>query len=418
MLRRYRVLEASALCLLFACGRDGAAVDGSDSNELIANAAVFDTNHDGTTYRLIAEHFGARGLDLEVNVANFAPQWPLTEANAKTTVLNRFGTPILFAPYGYYHTGLDVMRSDPTGSSDVLAPHDGIAIVFDWNGSKISEVKNPYATVIAIYDPTSHVITQMMHVAALPAIAASAEPFQVQKGQVIGQLAPAPLTGSNAARLSNTQIVFVDGAKKLLLNPAALLAGYKDTVAPQAKELYIGGEDGKVHADFRSGKLDLVVEAADLDDDSGRNLEVSAISFTAKDQAGHVLASQPRCNLDHLYNSIATPGSFRAKSFIDFGSAAAQVSGGWPGSDVDNSSRTFRYALTQLAVENDRCTVLDDAKGFVTVDDSVTKIDVEVTLWDPKGNTSTKTFAVARATGDESEEPVEGEGEEFNFGGI
>lgn len=395
MIRRFRVLEASALCLLFACGRDDFADDGTATSDLVPNAGIFDLNHDGATYRRIAEHYRARGVDLKVTRSSFAPRWPLTDS--KSAVLNRFGTPILFSQYGSYHTGFDVMRSDPSGSADVIAPHDGLAIVFDWNGNKISSVTYPYGTVVAIYDPISHVITQMMHVAARADIAGSADPIEVHAGDVIGTLAPAPLAGADAARLSHTQLVFVDGENMRLLNPAPLFASYKDTVAPEAKRLYVGGDDGKARADFKTGKIDLLVEATDLDDDSGRNLEVSAIAFTAKDQVGRVLAEQPRCNLDDLYDSVETLGSFRAKSLVDFVSARSQLSGGWPSSDVANTSRTFRYALTQLKVENGRCTVVEDADAFVTASAAVTEIEVDVTLWDPKGNTSTTTLKVKRA---------------------
>jgi hypothetical protein len=395
MFGHQRLLKAFACSsLLVACAQNVEDVDSSES-ALLPNGTVFDTGHDGTTYRLIAEHFAARGLDMHVDTSAFAPGWPL--ADTKTTVLNRLGTPILYSSFGYYNTGVDVMRTDSTVGSDVLAPHDGIAVVFDWSGNRITEVTSPYATIVAVYDPSSHVVTQLMHVAALSTIAASADPVQVTKGTVIGKLAPAPLSsGADSLRLANTQVVFVDGENKKLLNPAAFLP-YHDAIAPEARSLYATDESSQARSELTTGHLDLVVEAFDRDDDSNRNLEVSAIAFTVKDQNGTVLASQPRCSLDEIYDSIAAPTTFRAKDFIDFGSAASQMSGGWPNSDVDNPQRTFRYGLTQLGVVNGRCTVLDDAAGFLDITDAVTKVDVSVTLWDAKGNTSEKTMELLRA---------------------
>ena len=394
---RHRLLEAFALSLLAsACAVHAEEVDSSES-ALLPNSAVFEVGHDGTTYRLVAEAFAARGLDMHVDTTAFTPKWPLTDT--KTTVLNRLGTPILYAQYGYYHTGMAVMRTDASVSMEVVAPHDGLAMVFDWSGNRISQVTNPYATIVAIYDPISHVVTQLMHVAAVSALASATEPVPVTKGSVIGKLAYAPLASQNdASRLANTTLVFVDGENHKLLNPAALLPGYHDAVAPEAKALYLADESGAISSELASGQLDLVVEAADRDDDSNRNFEVSAIGFTINDQDGNVLASNAKCALDDLYDSIATASSFRARELVDFGSAATagQVSGGWPNSDVDNPVRTFRYALTNLATEDGRCTVRDDASSFLEVGDAITKLDVSVTLWDAKGNESTKSFELVR----------------------
>lgn len=395
MFGRQSLKTALALSLvLFACGRENFEDAESAESALLPNGSVFETGHDGGTYRIIAEYFRSRNLDMHVALDSFAPAWPLKDT--KSVVLNRVGTPVLFGSIGYYHTGFDVMRSDATVSTDVLAPHDGLAVVFDWAGSKISSVQNPQTTIVAIYDPVSHVVTQLMHVHALDAIAQSVDPVLVTKGQVIGKLAPAPVPAADASRLSHTHLDFIDGETMTILNPAKLFAGYHDSVAPEATNVYVAGEDARSDTQLSSGKLDVIVEAFDRDDDSNRNLEVAGIAFAIKDQDGNVLSSQDRCDLAQLVDSIAQPSSFRAKELVDFGSAASQVSGGWPSSDVDNVSRTFRYALTQFVVVNGRCSVQDDAQGFVDVADSVTKLVVDVTLWDPKGNQSQKTLEVTR----------------------
>jgi len=395
---RPRLLKTLALPVLSlvaaACSHHVEEVDSSES-ALLPNSAVFEVGHDGTTYRLIAEAFASRGLDMHVDTSVFAPEWPLVDT--KTTALNRFGTPILFADYGYYHTGLAVMRTDSSVGTEVVAPHDGLALVFDWSGNRISEVTNPYGTIVAIYDPVSHVVTQLMHVAALGSLVSATEPVQVTKGDVIGKLAPAPLpTPGDASRLANTSVVFVDGENKKLLNPAALIEGYHDSVAPEAFGVYPTDGTGQVLAELASGQLDIVVQAADRDDDSNRNFEVAAIGFTIKDQDGNVLSSNAKCALDDLYDSIANASSFRARELVDFGSAASQVSGAWPNSDVDNPNRIFRYAITNLSTENGRCVALDDESSFLEVGDAVTKLDISITLWDAKGNESTKSFEIVR----------------------
>lgn len=393
---RHRLLGGFALSVLAACAGEGARVESTDDS-ILPNSAIFELGHDGTTSRRIAEAFSSRGYDLAVDVTSFTPGWPLTDT--KPSVLNRHGTPMLYAGFGYVHTGLDVVRSDSSVSKDVVAPHDGLAMVFDWSGNPINQVNTPYATIVAIYDPTSHVVTQLLHVGAVDALVKATEPTQVTKGSVIGKLAPAPLANvDDALRLANTQVVFIDGANAKLLNPASLLADYTDTVAPESKRVYVTDETGQVASEFTTGKFDLVVEAADRDDSGKRNFEVSAVAFTVKDQDGTTVSESAKCELDSLYGSIAEGATFKALDVVDFGSAVAagQVLGAWPKSDIDNPGRTFRYALTNLKVVNGKCTASPDANAALEVASTVTKLDVSVTLWDAKGNESTSSFEVLR----------------------
>lgn len=393
---RQRLVKALALSFLVACARDGENVDSSE-NAILPNGGIFELGHDGATYQRIAATFAARGVDMHVNLTGFEPAWPLDDQ--KTTVLNRQGTPLLYSSFGYIHTGLDIVKSDATVSSDVLAPHDGLALVFDWSGNPISTVTNPYATIVAIYDPISHVVTELQHVAATAALAQATAPVEVKKGSVLGTLAPAPLANAaDAARLANTQVVFVDAENQKLLDPAKLFGAYGDTVAPDVKGVYLSDDAGVVSGELSSGKLDLLVEVFDHDDASGRNFEVSALAFTVKDQNGKVLSESTKCNIDSLFESTAGVGTFRARELVDFGTAfnAGQASGAWPNSDVDNPYRTFRYALTSLASVDGRCTIQDDATSFLEVGDDVTKLDVSVTVWDVKGNETTKPLSLER----------------------
>ena len=392
---RYRILGLLCSSLFVACAVGGEPTAQSE-DALLPNTDVSDLDHDGTAYRRIAEAFAARGFDLHVNLAAFAPAWPVN--GPKTAAVQRHGTPIWYGGYGYFHTGMSVMRGQGTVSTDVLAPHDGVALVFDWNGELATAATPPGATILAIYDPASHVVTQLAQIAAAPGLVGAQTPVSVTKGAVVGKLVPyAAAAATEAQRLSSTKVVFVDGEKKLLLDPAALLQGYRDTVKPQIKSVYVASSEGEVGAELLTDDLDLVVEAFDRDDDSGRNFEVSAIAYTAKDQDGNVLASSDKCNLSEIYASIAEPGPSRAKELIDFGTPMAPGRNGVGRTiSVTSPIRTFRYALSNLAVENGRCVLRDDATSALSVSNKITKLDVSVTVWDAKGNETIKAVELLR----------------------
>jgi hypothetical protein len=101
-----------------------------------------------------------------------------------------------------------------------------------------------------------------------------------------------------------------------------------------------------------------------------------------------VLKSLERCRLDDLYDAVDRPYSFRALSLLDFGNAAKQRGQGvWGDSDTDNPDRTFRYALTQLTLDDaGRCQALEDDAGYLQVERTVTRLEVRATVWDPSGN--------------------------------
>lgn len=392
--RALLLLSATSLgALIFACS-SGADETASAEDDLLPNGAVFERDHDGTGYRVIAEYFGARGFDLHVDTSEFAPAWPLRAD--KTSVLNRVGTPIYLGSTGYYHTAFDILRTPEPDGTRVLAPHAGLALVFDWSGNRLNP-QNSYSSVVAIYDPISHVVTQLMHVKAAANIAAATAPIEVRQGDVIGEIANSPFNNEHADRLRHTHVDFIDGENKKILNPAALLRGYHDGIAPTAKRVYVADEEARTGDALVSGKIDVVVEAFDRDDDSDRNLELAAISYEIVDDRGRVLASIPQCTLDHLYENVAGRSSFRAAQLIDFGSASEQFGGGWPSSDLDNRERTFRYALTQLVVEDGHCKVLDDTAGHLEVGDDVEVLAVRMTLSDAKGNQSEHVATLTRS---------------------
>lgn len=382
----------AAPLLVLACAADEAAPV-SGEQDLLPNGGVFERDHDGSGYRVIAEDFGKRGFDLNVDLTKLDTAWPMR--GPSTAVLNRVGTPIFFGTMAYYHTALDVMRTVETDDDTVLAPVTGRAFTYDWSGNPRA-TSRAYSSVVAIWDEASHVVVQLMHVAPTSALAQATEPVQVTKGEPIGKLARPGLGQGSNERLAHTHVSFVDGAGKKSLDTAALLASYRDTTKPAARRIYVTDAQAKVSDGLVSGAIDVVLEAFDRDEDSQRNLELAAIAFEIQDQTGKVLAKQPRCNLIDLHASVAQDYSFRAAQLLDFGTARAQMSGGWPNSDIDNPDRTFRYALTQLKVQDGKCTVVDDTQGFLQVDDSVTALRVATTFWDPKGNTASFTRTLVR----------------------
>ncbi|MDQ3366872.1 MAG: hypothetical protein M3680_15725 [Myxococcota bacterium] len=377
-----------------ACGLGTVCLEGvcvapsPDGKFDLPNGALYEGPHDGTGYAAVASFFANQGFDLTADVSQLQLAWPTRQA--QTAALNRFGTPILLAGRGYFHTALDVMRPAPTDNPDVLAPVSGTAFVFDWYGS-VGYHGNPYAAVVAIWDPRSKTVTQLMHVEpAAELLAVGQGPLEVTQGQRIGTLALVPLNDPTLAEgFRHTHVDIVDGKAGRALDPSRHLP-YQDHVAPVAGELYLLDAAARKSAKLSTGKLDVVVQLSDRDDHSARNFEVAAISYTIS-LDGVAVATSPRCELDHLIEKIG-PVSYATGtlSLLDLGNASAQVGiGGWPQSDIDNRDRTFRYALTQFSVVDRRCVVRPDADGYIDVPATAGVMTVRVTAWDRNGNATT-----------------------------
>lgn len=392
-----------------ACGQPSTeeATD-ADQATLLPDDGMLRQEYDGTIFLRIAEHFASTGADLTVTdsaLTTFAPEWPLNDS--RTAVLNRLGTPITYSNIVYFNSGFNVMRSSLIGTTDeVRAPHAGKAVVFDWLGAPTTptSIVMPYYTYVGIYDSQTHLITVLGHIAPSAALL-SAGSMNVTAGAPLGRLARAPITPAvDATHLASVEVVFVDGGAKKLLDPARFFASYKDSVPPEAASIYLTNDDREIGDQFQNGKFDVIVEAFDRDDASNRNLEVSAIGFSIKDQDGRALLEVPKCEIARdVFGDISARqqpqnGASNLHDLIDFNSAIpSQQSGAWPMSDVDNANRSFRYALSHLTVDaNGKCGVRSDVDGFLDVPNAATKLDVTVNLWDAKGNTSEKIFQVDR----------------------
>lgn len=385
--------ETPAGCPLGYVLYEGECVEPSPDGKFdLPNGAVWDRPYDGAGYAKVVEVFKTKGFDLAADPKLLQAGWVTPAASA---ALNRFGTPILLGAYGYIHTALDVMRPAVTESIDVLAPVSGTAFMFDWYGN-VGWHGNAYAGVVGIWDPQSKLVFQLMHVEpAMELAMAGQNSIEVTKGQVIGKLALPPISGEHAELFRHTHVDIVDGATMRALDPSRYLP-YEDHVAPVFGEIYTLDATAKKSNKLATGKLDVVIEASDRDDHSGRNFEVNAISYSIFID-GVLALNSPRCELDHLYERVTTENySSGVLRLIDFGNAAGQVDGKWPSSDLGNVDRTFRYALTQLAVVDGRCTVKADADGFVEIPETAKSITVRVTAWDPANNLRTTRRTISR----------------------
>ncbi|MGE0547821.1 MAG: hypothetical protein AB7O24_15840 [Kofleriaceae bacterium] len=380
------------------CGLGEVCYDGScvspDGKADLPNSSFNEGPHDGRGYAAIARWLANAGYSLQVDLTQLDLVWPL--ASGQSSALNRFGTPIQISGRGYFHTALDVIRSATTDSAEVRAPVTGTAFVFDWYGARGYNT-DPYSTVLAIWDPASHVIVQLMHVEpSASLIAAGMQPVEVTRGEVIGTLALGPVgTAQVQEYFRHTHVDIVDGEHMIALDPSRYLP-YQDTVAPVQGEVYVLDSSAAKHTSLRTGPLDVIVELSDRDDTSARNFEVTAISYEIL-LDGQLIKSSPRCELGHLIDKIGTPYVTYALRLIDFGNAAGQITGDWPNADIGNPDRTFRYALTQFAVHpSGRCMVGEDADGFVDVPATADAMTVRVTAWDHNDNATTTETTLAR----------------------
>lgn len=338
-------------------------------------------------YMRIAAYW-ARNVDVSV-AGRPALAWPLSDSRA---VIARPGTPIRLGSYVYEHTGLDVIRENENQSAVVHSPVSGTAHITDWWGDQ-SYPNGDYSTVVSIWDPDTHVVVQVLHVQPDPSLPRDGTEFSVERGQVLGELADAGVVGGR-----HTHVNLVDAENQLLIDPIDSFRQYIDRTAPVAEEIYLLDAQAKRVTEIRDGAFDVVVTAFDRDQKSNINLEAASVAFTIKDQDGRVLAKVDRCKFTDAFADLTNNGMESSTiRLIDFGNATNQSVGFWPNSDIGNPDRKFRYALTNLLLEDGRCSVVaHDRDGQVEITPDVEYIDVHVELWDWRGNHSSKSSRIAR----------------------
>jgi hypothetical protein len=362
-----------------------------DGKADLPNSQFWPRPLDTSGYRDIANLFVAAMHDVTPTDAVAEFDWPLADSRA---VLNRSGTPIRLSSYVYEHTGFDIIRLDENEDATVHAPVSGTATITDWSGGPSSPTYD-YSTVISIWDPETHLIVQLMHVRPDPMLPRNGF-FEVTRGQVIGELAEVPSVPSG----QHTHVTVVDAERFEILDPITVMPAYPDAAKPTAGELYLLDEHAQRHDTLVTGPLDVIVTAHDRDDMSPRNLEVTSVAYVAVDQDGTELARLERCHLRDAFVKLAFDWSMSTSTIrlIDFGSATGQFSGFWPGSDLGNPDRLFRYALTNLTLVDGACTVVaTDRDGQLTITDDVTSLTVTVELWDARDNQETALYTLTRA---------------------
>ena len=354
----------------------------------LPNSAFTPAYLDTSGYLAIAQQFQLAGYDVTPTAAQRAFDWPLEPAD-QATVLNRAGTPIRLARRVYEHTGFDIIRHDAAASTEVFAPVGGIAEVTDWNGQQ--QLFGGYQSVVSIWDPETHLIVQLMHVEAAPELPRD-RLFTIERGQRLGVLGAIEIRGGQ-----HTHVNVVDASARRLVDPALLFPTYLDTTAPVIEGVYLLDEAAASHRTLTTGALDVVVEVSDRDDRSPRNLEPARIAYVARAQDGTVLGQVGGCALADAFADLELAGLTSAIRLLDFGNAAAQVGGFWPSSDLGNPDRTFRYAVTNLRLDGDRCAVTaDDRLGAIVVTDEVTSVQLSIDVWDAHGNHTAVTRTLTR----------------------
>ncbi|HEY5927765.1 MAG TPA: hypothetical protein VIV11_39035 [Kofleriaceae bacterium] len=368
----------------------------ADSKADLPNSQFYPRGLDTSGYRTIADLFVRAMYDVTRTDAPVAFDWPLSGSRA---VLNRSGTPILLSSSVYEHTGFDIIRVTEMEDPTLRAPVGGKATITDWSGNASSSSYD-YSTVISIWDPDTHLIVQLMHVKPDPMLPRSGF-FDITRGQVIGELAEVPSVPGNAR---HTHVSIVDAQIFEILDPVGLMPEYPDMTKPVAGELYLLDETAARHDVLKTGALDVIVTGHDRDEMSGRNLEVTSLAYAVEDQDGNELTKLERCHMRDAFKKLVGDWNTTTSTIrlIDFGNASGQFSGFWPGSDLGNPDRLFRYALTNLRVDTamdgtKTCvTVAADRDGQLTIADTVTSVTIIVDMWDARDNRETKQYTLTR----------------------
>ncbi len=350
-------------------------------------------------YMNLIAFFGASELDFDPDPSQLSLTWPL--ATEHVDLLTRFGTPTLLATVdesnfqaAYFHEALDIRRPNAIDSDEVNAPVSGLATVIydgDPSGNEVSD----YSVGIAIYDPKSHLVINLLHVLPIDSVKAG-ELKSVKQGDLIGHLTPVEsMKPEFEINYRHTHLAVVDVHNKKLVNPLTHFAQYKDSVPPTAKDVYLLDETGRRMDSLHSGSLDLVANVFDRDDSSQRNFEIGYLAFKVTDDQGLELKSLESCGLNSLTeNSLDSASSKNINSFLDLSGAIEQASEvEWIDlkTDAANPNRSFRYALTNIKSNQGACSVMPDQDGILSIADNVKYIDVFIAIRDQHGNTTTTT---------------------------
>jgi hypothetical protein len=361
-------------------------------------------------YKTLAASFKNTSFDFRPQFHKLKLSWPL--ADRHHTILEAFSTPEVFrleipwedpgpAPaihFTFNHQAIDVIRSDLAAATTVFAPVSGYAVAIANGGGFPEDPPVDYLSLVAIYDPRSHLILGLLHVVPTPELAAATTPLAVTRGQVIGELSEGvPVVPVLQQKFRHTHVFLMSLAEEKIeiFNPLPYFSGYRDHISPTVNDVTLLDENGQRIDHLKSGRLDVIVDAYDRDDHSDLNFPIWKIKYTVTDQSGRLLATLSNCNTDLPFRNP----DFTAKighiiNMFDLGNMKAQLRSGIWDSDspiytnVSAPNRSFLYAPTNFKSAK-TCIPLSDADGFIEISDAITSIRVFTSVMDYKGNRST-----------------------------
>jgi hypothetical protein len=359
-------------------------------------------------YSIIAERFRQAHLPINSDLSKLRLRWPLNDSRRR--ILSVFESPDVVKISAnedgkdvvYWtvipHRAVDIARSSESVSPIVHSPVTGLAIIIpdesDPSAAE-SQESGSYASTVAIYEPISRAIVNLLHVKPRADFKFGAAPAPVQAGEAIGELASdIPCNPNLVENMRHTHVFLIDGSKGIRIrNPFKYFIDFKDSAPPIVDDVYLFDSAARQHSRLVDGKIDIVLKAHDTFDQGSELIPPAELSYRVWSDRNVILAKADRCQLGpHLYNPNSAGLLSVYSSYYDlmgsFDEATDEV---WPNTftPASQATRFYRLALTHLRTgQSSSCTLLSDPNGFLEITPDIQFIRVEAILRDRKGNTS------------------------------
>lgn len=371
----------------------------SSNLKKLSNGRYVDIYHRSETYYTkLKEKFQSLDKDLEKpDISKLQMIWPLKDQ--KTYMLQRYGL-MQNAKFvdgddsfgvAYLHDALDIARSNTQLSKEVIAPVSGLAFsFFDLDKD------NPSSLSVIIFNPESNLLVSLLHVVPDPLLFPDDGVIvEVEAGQRLGELAiHNHVLEKQQEENRHIHLSVVDLFNNKLLNPLIFFQSYKDSHLPAAKGVYIMDDEGQKKDSLVSGKIDVILDAFDMDGQSLYNLDISYLEIEITDQSGNVIYNLDECNLKHYTEKLDNMYDIRDMFDLEndplhseyFKKSEANV----------QKKRSFKYVLTHLKEADGFCLLEQDEQSFLQIDDSVQSIIVKYNIMDFHRNAATGTVMLSR----------------------
>jgi hypothetical protein len=268
--------------------------------------------------------------------------------------------------------------------------------VFDENPeSERPEEIDGFSTSIVIHDKESNALISILHVDPLQKFYQTTDFLNVNRGEAIGTLARVEDSViPDRPEFRHVHLMIIDFEKLQFINPSQYLRDYKDTQPPQIKEVVFYDENRQRRSTLVSGKLDLVVSVFDVDNHSSFNQEIASMSVVVLDRNDKKIFELVNCNFEDFWfdKKMRLKSPLHAVNIKPiFDSIPAEST------NVARENIYFEFAATNLKLgPMGQCEIIDDADGYMLIDDSHSYIAVQVEVTDHFGNTSKKEFEFVR----------------------